>query len=99
MQISAEKTKLMINCTNGISTDPLICHVKLEIGNSFKSGSNCNSCRIQGCNTCQSGINHSSAHKTEGHLEGQKHGPQLKIRLMQALIMSIFLYACLSHER
>ena len=36
MQISAEKTKLMTNDTNGISTNIMISDVKLDFVNSFK---------------------------------------------------------------
>ena len=95
MQISAEKTKIMTNNTNGISTDIRVSGEKLKIVNSFKylgaivtdEGSKPEIlARIAQTTTALSRL------KTIWSDRNIMLGS--KIRLMRSLVTSIFLYAC-----
>ena len=71
MEISTEKTKLMTNNTNGISSKIRVNGEELETVQSFKySGAIVT--EIQDC------PNHSSTPKAQDHLGRQEHRPQLK---------------------
>ncbi|XP_052268619.1 uncharacterized protein LOC127869998 [Dreissena polymorpha] len=91
-RISAEKTKLMTNNTNGISNDIKVCGEKLETVNSFK---------FLGANITDAGSKPeilARIAQTTAALTNLKKDTNIalssKIRLMRALVMSIFLYAC-----
>ena len=49
--------------------------------------------RIHAWNTLQDCPDHCSTHKAQGHLGWQEDRPQLKIRLLRSLVMSICLYS------
>ena len=79
MQISAEKTKLMTNNTNSISSNIRVNDEKLETVQSFKY--------LEAIvteegpmpeNTLQDSPDHRSTHKAQDHLGRQEHRPQLK---------------------
>ena len=100
MQISAEKTQLMTNDTNGISTDIIIDNKKLETVRSFKylgaviwdEGSK---------PEVLSRIAQSTAAVTKLKViwNDKNIAISSKIRLMRSLAMSIFLYACKTWTR
>ena len=95
MQINAEKTQLMTNNTNGISTDITIDNKKLETVRSFK---------YLGAIVSDKGskpevlsrIAQTTAVVTKLKVIWNDKGiaTSSKIRLMRSLAMSIFLYAC-----
>ena len=95
MQISAEKTQLMTNNTNGISTDITIDNKKLETVCSFK---------YLGAIVSDEGskpevlsrIAQTTAAVTKLQViwNDKNIAIRSKIRLMRSLAMSIFLYAC-----
>ena len=95
MQISAEKTKLMTNNTNGISTDIRISDVKLDCVDSFK---------YLGAIVVDEGSKPevlARSAQTTAALARLKTiwndktiARSSKIRLMLSLVISIFLYAC-----
>ena len=95
MQISAEKTHLMTNNTNGISTDITIDNKKLETVRSFK---------YLGAIVSDEGskpellsrIAQTTAAVTELKViwNDKNIAISSKIRLMRSLAMSIFFYAC-----
>ena len=95
MQISAEKTQLMTNNTNGISTDITIDNKKLETVRSFK---------YLGAIVSDEGskpevlsrITQTTAAVTKLKViwNDKNIAISSKIRLMRSLAMSIFLYAC-----
>ena len=95
MQISAEKTQLMTNNTNGISTDITIDNKKLETVRSFK---------YLGAIVSDEGskpevlsrIAQTTAAVTKLKVICNDKNITIssKIRLMRSLAMSIFLYAC-----
>ena len=95
MQISAEKTQLMTNNTNGISTDITIGNKKLETVHSFK---------YLGAIVSDEGskpevlsrIAQTTAAVTKLKViwNDKNIAISSKIRLMRSLAMSIFLYAC-----
>ena len=95
MQISAEKTQLMTNNTNGISADITIDNKKLETVHSFKylgtivldEGSK---------SEVLSRIAQTTAAVTKLKViwNNKDIAMRSKIRLMHSLTMSIFLYAC-----
>ena len=95
MQISAEKTKLMTNNTNGISTDIRISDVKLDCVNSFKYLG-----AIFADEGCKPGILATSVHTTAALAKHKNIWNDKnivlssKIRLVCSLVISIFLYAC-----
>ena len=95
MQISAKKTQLMTNNTNGISTDITIDHKKLETVHSFK---------YLGAIVSDEGskpevlsrIAQTTAAVTKLKVTWNDKNMTIssKIRLMRFLAKSIFLYAC-----
>ena len=95
IQIRAEKTQLMTNNTNGISTDITIYNKKLETVRSFK---------YLGAIVSDEGskpevlsrIAHTTAAVTKLQViwNNKNIAISSKIRLMRSLAMSIFLYAC-----
>ena len=95
MQIGAEKTQLMTNNTNGISTDITIDNKKLETVRSFK---------YPGAIVSDEGskpellsrIAQTTAAVTKLKViwNDKNIAINSKIRLMRSLAMSIFLYAC-----
>ena len=93
MQISAEKTQLMTNNTNGISTDIFIHVKKLETVRSFK---------YVGATVSDEGskpevlsrIAQTTAAVAKLKAIWNDKNISSKIRLMHSLAMSIFLHAC-----
>ena len=95
MQISAEKTQLMTNNTNNISTDITRDNKKLETVRSFK---------YLGAVVSDNGSKPevlsriaqttAAVTKVKVILNDKKIATSSKIRLMRSLAMSIFLYAC-----
>ena len=95
MQMSAEKTRLMTNDTNGISTDITIDNEKMETVHSFK---------YLGAIVSDEGskpdvlsrIAQTTAAVTNLKIVWNDKNIAIssKIRLMRSLAMSIFLYAC-----
>ena len=93
MQISAEKTQLMTNNTNGISTDISIHEKKLETVRCFK---------YVGATVSDEGskpevlsrIAQTTAAVAKLKAIWNDKNISSKIRLMHSLAMSIFLYAC-----
>ena len=95
MQISAEKTKLMMNNINGISSTIKVSVEKLESVQSFK---------YLGAIVTDEGSRPeilSRIAQATGALanlkvvwKGKNIAPSTKIRLLRSLIISIFLYAC-----
>ena len=91
MQISAEKTQLMTNNTNGISTDIIIDNKKLETARSFK---------YLGAIVSDEGSKpevHSRIAQTTAAVTKLKviwNYKKIVISSKTTLIMSIFLYAC-----
>ena len=95
MQISAEKTQLMTNNTNSISTDITIDNKKLETARSFK---------YLGAIVSDEGskpevlsrIAQTTAVVIKQNViwNDKNIAISSKIRLMRSLVMSIFLYAC-----
>ena len=93
--ISAEKTQLMTNNTNGISTDVTIDNKKLETIRSFK---------YLGAIVSHEGskpevlfrIAQTTAEVTKLKVIWNEKNIAIssKIRLMRSLVISIFLYAC-----
>ena len=95
MQISEEKTKLMTNSTNGISTDIWISDVKLDCVDSFKylgaivadEGSKPEA-------LARSTQTTAALAKLKTIWNDKNIVLSSKIRLMRSLVISIFLYAC-----
>ena len=95
MQISAEKTQLITNNTNGISTDITIDNKKLETAHSFK---------YLEAIVSDEGSKHevlsriaqttAAVTKLKAIWNNKNIAINSKIRLMLSLVMSIFLYAC-----
>ena len=95
MQISAEKTQLMTNSTNGISTDIIVDNKKLETVRSFKylraivsdEGFKSEVLSI---------IAQTTAAVTKLNVIWNDKNITIssKIRLMRSLAMTIFLYSC-----
>ena len=95
MQISAEKTQLMTNNTNGISTDITIGNKKLETVHSFK----CLGAIVSDEGSkpeVLSRIAQTTAAVTKLKViwNDKNIAISSKIRLIRSLAMSIFLYAC-----
>ena len=97
MQISAEKTKLMTNSTNGINTQIKIGEQNLETDDSFK---------YLGAIVSEEGSKPeimsriaqttASLKKLKTIWRDRNLALSIKIRLMRSLVLSIFLYACKS---
>ena len=95
MEISAEKTKLMTNNSNGIATDIRARGEKLETVNKFK---------YLGAVVSDEGSKPEIMSRTAQTLPAMKRLKTIwndknitlksKVRLMLALVISIFLYAC-----
>ena len=95
MEISAEKTKLMTNSINDITTDITVNGRKLDTVNSFKylgavvsdQGSNPEICSRIAQTTA-------ALTKLKPFWNYRNIKLSLKIRLMCSLVISVFLYAC-----
>ena len=96
MQISAEKTQLMTNNTNGISTDITIDNKKLETVRSFKYYLRATVLDEGSKPEVLSRIAQTTAAVTKLKVVWNDKNIAIssKIRLMHSLAMSIFLYAC-----
>ena len=95
MQISAEKTQLMTNKTNGISTDITIDNKKLENVRSFKYlGAIVSDEGSKPEVLSRTAQTTAAVTKLKVIWNDKKIAISSKIRLMRSLAMSIFLYAC-----
>ena len=95
MQISAEKTKLMTNNTNGISTDIRISDVKLDCVDSFKYlGAIVAGEGSKPEVLARSAQTTAALAKLNTIWNDKNIVLSSKIRLMRSLVISIFLYAC-----
>ena len=95
MQISAEKTKLMTNNINGISTDIRVCGEKLETVTSFKYlGAIVTDAGSKPEILARIAQTTVALTKLKTIWKDRNIALSSKIRLMRALVMSIFLYAC-----
>lgn len=95
MQISAEKTKLMTNNTNGISTDIKISDVKLDCVKSFKYlGAIVADEGSKPEVLARSAQTTAALAKFKTIWNDKNIAISSKIRLMRSLVISIFLYAC-----
>ena len=95
MQISAEKTKLMTNNTNGISTDIRISDVKLDCVDSFKYlGAIIADEGSKPEVLARSAQTTAALAKLKTIWNDKNIVLSSKIRLMRSLVISIFLYAC-----
>ena len=89
MEISAEKTKLMMNKTSGINKEINVNRQKLETVTSFKYLDS-----VVSDDTLQDSADDNSIDKVEISLERQTNFCQFQGRMMRSLVKSIFLYAC-----
>ena len=95
MQISEEKTKLMTNNTNGISTDIWISDVKLDCVDSFKYlGAIVADEGSKPEVLARSAQTTAALAKLKTIWNDKNIVLSSKIRLMRSLVISIFLYAC-----
>ena len=95
MQISEEKTKLMTNNTNGISTDIRISDVKLDCVDSFKYlGAIVADEGSKPEVLARSAQTTAALAKLKTIWNDKNIVLSSKIRLMRSLVISIFLYAC-----
>ena len=95
MQISAEKTQLMTNNTNGISTDITIDNKKLDTVRIFKYlGAIVSDERTKPEVLSRIVQNTAAVTKLKVIWNDKNIAISSKIRLMRSLAMSIFLYAC-----
>ena len=95
MQISAEKTKLMTNNTNGISTDIQISDVKLDCVDSFKYlGAIIAGERSKPEVLARLAQTMVALAKLKTIWNDKNLALSSKIRLMRSLVTSTFLYAC-----
>ena len=95
MQISAEKTKLMTNNTNGISTDIWISGVKLDCVDSFKYlGAIVTDKGSKPEVLARSAQTTAALAKLKTIWNDENIVISSKIRLMRSLVIFIFLYAC-----
>ena len=95
MQISEEKTKLMTNNTNGISTDIWISDVKLDCVDSFKYlGAIVTDEGSKPEVLARSAQTTAALAKLKTIWNDKNIVLSSKIRLMRSLVISIFLYAC-----
>ena len=96
MQTSAERTQLMTNNTNDISTDITIDNKKLETVHSFKHLGAIVS--VEGSKpevlSLQESPDHSCSDQTKSHLERQKHQHQLQGQT-DAFPDHIHIFACM----
>ena len=100
MQISAEKTKLMTNNTNGISTDIRISDVKVACVDSFKySGAIIVDEGSKPEVLARSAQATAALAKLKTIWNDKNTVLSSKIRLMRSLVISIFLCACESWTR
>ena len=95
MQISAEKTKLMTNNTNGINTDIRISDVKLDCVDSFKYlGAIVADEWSRPEVLARSAQTTAALAKLKTIWNDKNIVLSSKIRLMRSLVISIFLYVC-----
>ena len=95
MQVSAEKTQLMTNNTNGISTDITIDNKKLETVRNFKYLGAIVSDKGSKPEVLSRTVQTTAAvTKLKVIWNDKSIAISSKIRLMRSLAMSIFLYAC-----
>ena len=95
MQISEEKTKLMTNNTNGISTDIRISDVKLDCVDSFKYlGAIVTDEGSKPEVLARSAQTTAALAKLKTIWNDKNIVLSSKIRVMRSLVISIFLYAC-----
>ena len=95
MQISAEKTKLMTNNTNGVSTDIWISDVKLDCVDSFQYlGAIVADEGSKPEVLARSAQTTAALAKLKTIWNDKNIVLSSKIRLMRSLVISIFLHAC-----
>ena len=95
MHINAEKTKLMANITNGISTDIRVNGEKLDCVNSFKYlGAIIADERSKPDILARIAQTTAALTTLKTIWNDRKIALSSKIRLMRSLVMSIFIYAC-----
>ena len=95
MQISAEKTQLMTNNTNGISTDITMDNKKLETVRSFEYlGAIVSGEGSQPEVLSRIAQTTAAMTKLKTIWNDKNIAISSKIRLMRSLVMSVFLYAC-----